>query len=281
MKSLKTTIALIGLALAAGPIAFTQNAASANANAKLPEFEVVSLKPTDPNGRHIIGLQLTKDQLTMDAMTLKGLISVAYNIPNWELSGLDPWMDRDFGDARDHFDLVAKLPQNLAPYNLRHGYFDLADDHVRQMMQAMLADRFHLKIHRETATGKVSLLEQSGKPLLLVPAKRKYASSSDDEHGEIGGAVSGVGIGFYNITMPQLAKFLSEAILHHPVINKTGLDGGYDFRSATIVTDDDIRSGNTMSMFVPMVKEMGLRLTDSTGPVEKFVIDHAEPPSAN
>jgi len=35
------------------------------------------------------------------------------------------------------------------------------------MLQALLIDRFQLKFHRETKTGDVYLLEQSGKPLAL------------------------------------------------------------------------------------------------------------------
>jgi len=273
---------VLGLALVAGPFVLAQSASvAADAKAKLPEFEVVSLKPTDPNVGHHMGVQLTKDELTMNAMTLKELVCVAYGIPYWELSASEPWMGRAFPDMRDRFDLVAKLPQELAPYDMRRSNNEIGDERIREMMQAMLADRFHLKFHWDTKQGTVSVLEQSGKPLPLVPTTLKYAKNYGDGYSEIGGAVAGVGIGFYNITMPQLAKFLSEAVLHHPVIDKTGLAGGYDFRSKTIVTEDDIRSGNTGSMWVPMVKEIGLKLTESTGPVETFVIDHAEPPSAN
>ncbi len=81
--------------------------------------------------------------------------------------------------------------------------------------------------------------------------------------------------------MPQLAKFLSASILHHPVIDKTGLDDKYDFRSATIVTKEDFESGNVVNLYLPAVNEMGLKLTQTKGPVEKFIIDHAEHPTEN
>lgn len=282
MRSLRKLIVVICVAFAAGQFALAQSTSvAADAKAKLPEFEVVSLKPTNPEGMHMLGVKLTKDQLTMNAMTLKGLICVAYAIPYWELSVGEPWMARAFPDMRDHFDLVAKLPQDMAPYDMRHSNNEIGDERIREMMQAMLTDRFHLQFHRGTKQGTASILEQSGKPLLLVPTTMKYAKNYGDGYSEIGGTVAGVGIGFYNVNMPQLAKFLNEAILHHPVIDKTGLDGSYDFRSKTIVTEDDIRNGNTTSMWVPMVKEIGLKVTESTGPVETFVIDHAEPPSAN
>jgi len=277
-----------GVTLAAGTFAFAQTIPAQNAIAtaaresgKLPEFEVVSLKPSEANVGHHMGVQLTADRIVMNYETLAGLICVAYNIPYWELSGAEPWMQRDMTDAKDHFDLEAKMPQDLGPYDMKHANFDIGDKRIREMMQAMLADRFHLKFHVETVTGTVSVLEQSGKPLKLVPSRLKYAENYGEGYSELGGAVEGKGVGIYNASMPQLAKFLSEALLHHPVIDKTGLDGKYDFRSATIVTKEDFESGNVMNLYLPAVNEMGLKLSQGTGPVEKFVIDSAEHPSAN
>ncbi len=177
-------------------VALEQIGASANATSvsdNLPEFEVVSLKPSDPNVGHHMGVQLSPDRLVMNFETLTGLICIAYNIPYWELLGAEPWMNRDMTDGKDHFDLEARLPQNLAPYDQRHANFEIGDERIREMMQAMLADRFHLKFHRETATGTVSLLERSGKPLLLVPTSMKYAKMYGDGYSEVGGAVEGKG----------------------------------------------------------------------------------------
>lgn len=279
MKGIERTIVSMGMIFAMGQLAFGQDAAVARS--KRPEFEVVSIKPTQPGGIHLVGVQLTKDQLTMNVTTLKGLICVAYNIPYWELSGGEPWMNTGAGNLTDHYDLQAKLPLELAPYDLRHSSSEIEDERIREMMKSMLAERFHLQFHRETATGTLSVLELSGKPLMFVPSTLKYAERYGDGYSEIGGAVAGKPLAFYNVSMPQLAKFLSGALLHHPVIDKTGLDERYDFTSGTIVTSEDIQTGNVMSMWPGAVKEMGLRLTESNGPVESFVIDHAERPSAN
>jgi uncharacterized protein (TIGR03435 family) len=287
----KTRIANLitfGVALAFGTFAFPKTTPARNATAtaagapgRLPEFEVVSLKPSDPNVRHRMGVQLSPDRMAMNFETLTGLICVAYDIPFWELSGAEPWMERSPSDPKDHFDLEAKLPQDLGPYDMRYANFEIGDERIREMMQAMLADRFHLKFHRETATGTVSILEQSGKPLQLIPSKLKYAKAYGEGFSGVGGIAEGKGVGLYNTSMPQLAKFLSNALLHHPVIDKTGLDGRYDFTSATIVTKEDFEGGDVVNLYLPAVNEMGLKLTQATGPVERFVIDHAEHPSEN
>ncbi len=257
--------------------ASTPSQKDAQANAKPLAFEVVSLKPSDPQGRYNVSPQVTADGVTINATTLTGLICVAYGVGYWQLSGIEPWMEKD------RFDFQAKPPQGegIAPYNERHSNFGIEDERLRQMMQTMLADRFHLRLHRETATGTVSILEQSGKPLLLVPSQMKAAKMYGESWSGDIGAVGGKGWSLYNTNMPQLAAFLGDIILHHPVIDKTGLDGSYDFHSATIMTDDDFKNDSVTSMFVPAVKEMGLKLTETKGPVDKFVIDHAEPPTEN
>jgi len=270
-----SALVLLGLALATGPIALGQSAV-VDAGAKLSEFEVVSIKPIDtsPGATHETGAQLFPDRFVMDAATLKDLICIAFNLSSWQVSGGEPWMDRSLMDPRGHFYVEAKLPQGLAPFDMRHTDLEIRDERIRQMMQAMLADRFHLKFHRETKTGTVSILERSGKPLLLVPSKM------DGPEADIG-ASGGGSWGLDNTSMPQLAMFLSQNILHHTVIDKTSLDGSYDFKSATTVTNEDIRGGDDTSMFLPAVNEMGLKLTQTKGPVETFVIDHAERPSPN
>jgi uncharacterized protein (TIGR03435 family) len=246
-------------------------------NAKPLEFEVVSLRPSNPQGMHNITPQVNADGVTMNYTTLSGLISVAYGVGYWQLSGLEPWMQTD------KFDLQAKPPQGegIAPYNERHSNWAIEDPRLRQMMQTMLADRFHLKLHQETTTGTVTVMEQSGKPLPLMPTQMKAAKMYGDSYSGDVGAVSGKGWGLYNTSMPQLATFLSVNILHRPVIDKTGLDGSYDFQSATIITHEDFKEGNVSNMLLPAVKEMGLKLTETQGPVTKLVIDHAEQPTAN
>lgn len=169
---------------AGGPVAFAQTAPAAaaigatRAPASPIQFDVVSVKPTDPNAAPLMGVQLTSDRVVVNKETLKGLICIAYNIPAWEVSGGEPWMGRDFTDPRDHFDLEAKMPTDLGPYDMRHANSEIADARIREMMQALLADRFHLKFHRETATGTVSILEQSGKPMKLVPSTQRYAKDA-------------------------------------------------------------------------------------------------------
>lgn len=150
------------------------------------------------------------------------------------------------------------------------------------MLQALLIQRFHLVVHRETVPGRVYLLEKSGKPILLQP--RKLPSSTDSGDTGAPGSTAG-GIGFAgkwvldNTTMPDLAEFASNYYLHCPVLDRTGLKGGFDFHSEA--EDWNSYEEDQAGSFVRLLQGIGLKLETGHGEVETLTIDHAELPTAN
>jgi uncharacterized protein (TIGR03435 family) len=123
----------------------------------------------------------------------------------------------------------------------RHSDSEIEDEHLREMLQALLIDQFQLKFHRETKTGPVYLLERSGKTVKLVPTK-----AGSTKH-PIGGAGFSGDVGFaggrwvlYNVSMEQLADFAGN-LLHRPVLDRTGLDGSFDFEWDMGLTDPENR----------------------------------------
>jgi uncharacterized protein (TIGR03435 family) len=85
----------------------------------------------------------------------------------------------------------------------------------------------------------------------------------------------------FNTTMPQLAKFAADNMLHAPVIDKTGLNGPFDYKQPNALPDSEVDYSNPIRPFLNLIPEMGLKLERSKGPVETFVIDHVEKPSSN
>ena len=242
----------------------------------LPEFEVATIKPISPGGMHMVGVHVYPGgRVTIQTFALKSLICTAFDLSYWHISG---------GEAMDkqRYDLEAKPPEAVSSggFNPRHSNSGIEDERLRQMLQALLIDRFHLKFHQETKTGTVLLLERSGKAVTLQSTNAVAGADSPYPSGDMG-AVEGRGWSLHATSMPELAKFLSNNIVHQPVVDRTGLEGSFDFRSKNIVTKEDFQSSNVTSMFLPAVKEMGLKLESTNGPVVTFVIDHAEPQSPN
>ena len=85
----------------------------------------------------------------------------------------------------------------------------------------------------------------------------------------------------YNTTMPQLARFAADYVLHATVMDRTNLPGAFDYRQAEPPSDADVDYRDTNDAFLRFLPEIGLKLERTKGPVETLVIDHAERPSSN
>lgn len=252
---------------------FVASCAGQQSAAVSPEFEVASVKPIDPKASmHMTGLQIYPGgRVVIPTASLKGLIATAFGVSYWQISGGEAWMEKD------QYDLEAKPAANLQPAitNLRHGLFDIGDERLRGMLQALLADRFHLQFHLETKTGKVYLLEKKG--------NTKGLPVTDDDSG------SSSSIGFagskwnmFNTSMPQLAKFAADYVLRAPVSDRTELKGHFDYRQSATLPDSEVdHSGANFGPFLLFLQKMGLKVTTVSGPVQTFVIDSAEKPSPN
>lgn len=228
------------------------------------EFEVASIKPVDLNTPHMVGIKVQPGgNLTASALNLKALIVAAFRVSYWQVSGGEPWMQNDL------YDITAKPSQKIA--NLRYTNSDIDDPQLRQMLQALLIDRFQLKFHRQTKTGDIYLLERSNKPRALRPSER------ETPFGSIGYVAAKWSI--FATTMPQLAKFASDNVFHVPVLDRTGLTGAYDYRQSN--PDLEPNYNDPSDSFRRFIPELGLKLTRSKGPVEIFVIDQASKPSPN
>ncbi len=252
--------------------------AFAQPNGKLPEFEIASVKPIKAGG--MTGVQVFPGaRVVISNLPLKTLVQVAFRLSYWQISGGDSWTEKD------NYYIEAEPPENMRSNitNLRYSWYGIEDEHLRQMLQALLIDRFQLKFHRETKTGRVYLLERSGKTLRLRPARTAAARARIAGNAGYSGEVSFVGgrWSLFNTAMPQLAKFASDYYLHAPVLDRTDLSGAFDYRQPDALAESEANYVDNSGSFLSLIQELGLRLTSTKGPVETFVIDHAEKPSPN
>ena len=259
-------------ALAAfAPLALTQTsttpAPAESTTAKLPEFEVATIRPVDLNKPHMEELNIQPGgRVIVNGLSLKDLVHAAFNLNWWQISGGDDWT------TKVEYNIEAIPPESFRATspNTRHTWYGIEDEHLRQMLQALLIDRFQLKFHRETKTGKIYLLERSGKTLALHPSEAApgFSSIGWASHWQLDG-----------VTMPQLASFASDNYLHSLVLDRTNLAGAFDYKSPPETPDADGRE--PIGSFETMIHDIGLKLEPSKGLIETFVIDHAEKPSPN
>lgn len=265
----------------AAPLAYLAAAAQPQAAAQpSATFEVASIKPVIPDVPHNMGIQVYPGgRVVLSTFNLKALIAAAFRLSYWQISGGEEWIEKE------EYNVEAKPPEAMQARikDLRHTLFGIENEELRQMLQTLLIERFQLKFHRETKTGDVYLLQQSGKTLRLRPTEIP-ATDGGDEAGEkrsFGsiGYVDG-SWGIFATSMPQLAKFAADFILHVPVLDRTDLKGLFDYRQR----QPDIEpkyGGDQSDSFRRALAEVGLKLERAKGPVETFVIDHAAKPLPN
>ena len=205
------------------PITPQRQPAQENSAAQLPQFDVASVKRTDPAVQHMMGARVYPGgRLEIFGVSLKALVATAFGIAYWQISGGEAWTDKDA------YDIEAKPPENLQSSikSLRYSWYEIRDKQLRAMLQSLLISRFQLQFHRETRTGVLYLLEQSGKTLRLHPVE--IPSAADDPESSRGFESVGYAGGQWDMSdagMPYLAKFAASFIFHVPVLDRTGLYG--------------------------------------------------------
>jgi uncharacterized protein (TIGR03435 family) len=265
----RTFLWLMGASMTLTPLsAFAQ---ASSVQAKLPEFEVASVKRSELKPSTPVGLFVFPGgRVSAQHLPLRYLIYYAFDVQEFQVTGGPDWMNSEF------YDIEAKPPaDSISAKSAPASFRSPPTQEQRQMLQSLLMDRFQLKIRQTTKDGSAYLLVQSGKPLKLQPPK------DANDYPWAGSATGGVpfahGIEGRNISMAQLAQRLS-GILDRPVLDQTGLTGAYDFRYENPSDDKDV---NDISTILISIQGIGLKLAPGKGPVETIVIDHAERPSAN
>jgi len=247
-------------------LAQTTPSAPTTAPPKPLSFEVATIKPTARTDG-AWKLQPTPDGYTGMDISLFHLVQEAYGVFDKSLlSGGPPWIDRD------KFDLEAKFDTAEIPAANKLTYRQRAD-----MLQPLLADRFHLKVHHETKDLPVY-------NLVVAKDGPKFQQSPPEHRVE-----RGVGGGTCLISRKGYQGCGIEALLltlryssGRTVIDKTGLAGLYDFTLRWAPEDTPADSANAgPSVFTAVQEQLGLKLEPSIAPIGILVIDSAEKPSEN
>jgi len=219
-----------------------------------PQFEVASVKPhSSTEGPPHVSVARDPGRLTYTNITVRVLIREAYGLKVYPLSrGPDAL-------STDRYDLTAKLSP------------DASKEQRMLMLQALLAERFKLIVHREAKELPIyTLVAGNGGP--------KFRAVEDDGSAPEVGSGGGHQIKAHHISMKLLAATL-QGWIGDAVVDATGLAGLYDLNMDFNVDESTSSEGPTI--FEALQRQLGLKLEAGKGPVEVVVIDHIEKPSAN
>jgi uncharacterized protein (TIGR03435 family) len=253
--------------------------------AQTPQFEVASIKvspPPDPRGFRVgfRGGPGTEDPglFTSENWDLGGLITLAYDIQGYQLSGPD-WM------GMTRFMISAKVPPGTT----------IEQFHL--MLQNLLAERFRLILHHERREMQAYALIVSKNGHKLKESPEAVPSEDDEskpsanlaDRDENGfpvlppgrqSAMMGIQGGytaqrFSDESMAQLASTLAGQV-RHPVSDDTGLKGKYDFTLKWIMGGALSPDDTGPTLFAALQQQLGLKLEPGKTMIDIFVVDHIE-----
>jgi uncharacterized protein (TIGR03435 family) len=275
-KSLNAIILTVSACFALGRLALTQDlpappaaASTSSASSAAPSYEVVSIKP-HKQGDGSSSWRSTEDGFSAQGASLMGLIFSAYNLtmPD-QIVGLPSW-----GDSND-FDIDAKMDERTTAA-LQKLPRDERWKVECSMMRDVLADRFQLKIHKETRDLPIYnlVIAKTGSKLKETPKDKNTGYSVRS------GKISGDGIPFDSLIMNLSGQ------VGRIVVNKTGLTGDYAIELNW--QPDPMQAGAGPAnadalpdLFTALQEQAGLKLEPAKGQVDVYVIDHIEKPSEN
>lgn len=257
--------AVVAAALCAGAaLAAAQQSAATPALT----FDVVSIKAAPDIATVIASHQVPHFGTRIDAgrvdigfVSLQDLICTAYDVKPYQVSGPD-WINRE------RFDILATLPEGASK------------DQVPQMLQALLAERFHLVVHRDNHTQPIYALVVAPGGSQLAPAATTPPAPPPEGRGTVSvdtgdgkvtvtpgrsssgattASISGGKAGPMQITMeagemqlqaaaatmPTFADMLSQMV-DRPVLDLTGLSGAYQIK--LVISKDDIAAMQRAAM---------------------------------
>jgi uncharacterized protein (TIGR03435 family) len=255
-----------------------------------PTFAVATVKLNKRGGPYA---QVLPGRLMLTYYSVQDLVAFAYGVRAEQVIG------KSFADRYD----IEATTDGKAPGSQMTG----------PMLQALLADRFKLKLHREIRQLPVFKLTVAKRGVKMPPSKpgdcTAYAPDAAPRPRPAPGESSPT-VFFCDIlrtgarglkrtlegkgiSLEALAASLSRTELNRTVLNKTGITGRFNVNltwgvdpSTPGLYDNkggapDPDAGTEPSLFNAVQEHLGLKLETGRGPVEVLVIDRVDEPSHN
>ena len=273
--------AVLTLLIAQGGAQSQSNpSATAGSAATAPaKFDVASIRPSgDRSGW--VGIRMTGGTFEARSTPLNFLVRFAYvdrNLKRQMVSGGKGWMESQ------PWDIAAKVDdpsfEKLSSTE--------RTNRMRPMVQALLEERFHLKVHSELRPTPVYVLVQAkgGAKLKEVPAPPELQSDWPEalqRHEIENPGKPFPGMIMCNDICTGTAVKMSNAVQQiefgshagRPVIDETGLKGYYDLSFPMPRTDDD-------DAMAEIEEALGMKFEARKVDLTTWVVDSADKPSDN
>jgi uncharacterized protein (TIGR03435 family) len=253
-----------------------------------PRFEIadVHVSPKPGLSRQFFRNTVRGWRWELRYATMLDLIRTAYGITAEKILGGPSWLEMD------HFEVVAKIPRDTKP------------ETQKDMLRALLAERFHLAVKQETRAMTAYFLQAGKKPLVkeadgsgeggckpeswtgpgatlrIGGGVLGLAGAANDPRGFALGPGGAIQYQCRNITMASFAEnlrgVLGANLGTNPVTDETGLKGKYNFDlgySALRVSTPGQDDSERVSLIQAVEKQLGLKLESRPTPTPVIVVE--------
>jgi uncharacterized protein (TIGR03435 family) len=227
-----------------------------------PDWEVATVKASDPNDTRGHDFFLNGRRLGMRDITVRQLLLLGYGVQKSQLAGLPNWAISTRWD-------VDGTPDVEGQPSLRQ---------LQGMVRKLLAERFGLQLHHEQR-------ERAVFALTVAQGSSKLSADTSDPNGWLqqrtreddGRHVEEL----KNVSMAELAIIL-QYYADLPIVDQTGLKGRYDFNLQWTLDDAQTAAPDAPSgLFTAIQDQIGLKLERVKEPADVLVIDKVARPGAN
>ncbi len=294
-------LSTVGVAVIVSPVVFglfqaTPSSAQSQDNNPVATgvVESATITPSELNTptyagskTHMIRMMVGNGKFDARNVTLRALIQEAYGVQANQITGGPDWLDTAAFDVQIK---TGKTETNRPPseQNMRE---------IHAALQKLLADRAQLVFHsqmKDLDTYSLMVAESGPK---LQPSSTEESDTKGPGSGRIGmetqqmrmkiAGNQAYAIGAAGISTDDLSQQLSRQ-LGVPVLNKTGLQGRYNFNlnwsdGKASASDGESSSGNVSapSILTAVQEQLGLKLEPQKAVMQVLVVDRVEKPVEN
>jgi uncharacterized protein (TIGR03435 family) len=266
-------------------------------------FEVASIKLADPDARPFTGIIYTGGSQIRAGGTLPQLIAMALQVP--PNVGADVVVGIPKSAESQKWDITAKVPSTGegAPSMINGRLMPPPLSVALEMLRGLLVEEFELKTHTEAREVTVYALTSGGRtPKMTRAGESERSGCKPDPNAPKPATNVQVMLSCKNTDMSELAELLQQqanAYMDHPVVDGTGIEGGWDFLigwtpkgllqpqppanqnqqvnpggAAGSIGEPSDPSG--ISAFEAVERELGLKLVKQKISIPVTVVDHVD-----
>jgi uncharacterized protein (TIGR03435 family) len=227
-----------------------------------PDWEVVTVRPTDPAVTSA-SIRMNGRQFVLENRSVETLLLVGYGVHKKQIVNAPDWIRTERWDVRG-------VPDVPGQPSLRQ---------MQALARKVLTERFGLVTHTEKREIEVYALTVAKGGEKMTPSAGDPNGLPDENDNDNGGVRT---MRAANMSMSEFALIM-KFFMDRPIVDQTGLAGRYDFLLKWLFDESKAPPDGSAppGLFTAIQEQVGLKLEPVKAQTDVLVLDAVERPSAN